>query len=150
MTELIHQISDAMEKAGWTHVCDYEKNIIMFVATNKLASLRLSFIFSSNNPTYLTLYILFERRCCEEFKSIISDFLSRINFAIPIGFFLFDINDGEIRFRQSLDISSLEITPKFINNFINSSVSIFRKFYLPIHSILSGTDIREVCEKYGI
>ena len=52
-----------------------------------------------------------------------------------------DIKDGELRFRHSVDIEGIEITPVFVHNFIHGAITISDLNYLALNDGLHGKSV---------
>ena len=143
---LLEKISQAMDEAKWAHTVNHEKKFILLIATNDIASLRLHFIVKESDNTII-LMISPERICPPGQIKTMAKFLNIINDFLPFGFFTLDFVEGEIRFRQSLDVEGILITSEFIDKFLGTSVQMVRQFYLSLHDIMNGRSIEFVMDK---
>ena len=143
---LLEKISQAMDEANWAHTVNYEKKFFLLIATNEIASLRLHFIVKEAENTII-LMISPERICPPDQIRTMADYLNLVNDFIPFGLFTLDFDDGEIRFRQSLDVEGVTINSTFIDKFLGTSVQMVRQFYLSFHDIMNGKSIEFVLNK---
>ena len=142
---LLKQMSECMKIKNWIHTVDSEKSIILFTASNEIASLRFTFLIKESDNRIILL-LSYERHCPEKDRQIMADFVNRINYAIPIGFFAIDLTDGEVRYRHSADVEGIEINEIFVDNFIRSSITFCRLYYNPIQAVMNGYSIEAAME----
>lgn len=142
---LLKQMSECMKIKNWIHTVDSEKSIILFTASNEIASLRFTFLIKESDNRIILL-LSYERHCPEKYRQIMADFVNRINYAIPIGFFAIDLTDGEVRYRHSADVEGIEINEIFVDNFIRSSITFCRLYYNPIQAVMNGYSIEAAME----
>lgn len=142
---LLKQMSECMKIKNWIHTVDSEKSIILFTASNEIASLRFTFLIKESDNRIILL-LSYERHCPEKYRQIMADFVNRINYAIPIGFFAIDLTDGEVRYRHGADVEGIEINEIFVDNFIRSSITFCRLYYNPIQAVMNGYSIEAAME----
>jgi hypothetical protein len=74
----------------------------------------------------------------ERKRAAVSEFLTRANYGLVIGNFEMDLDDGEIRYKSSLDAESGELTLGMIKNAVYANVLMMDKYLPGILSILGG------------
>jgi hypothetical protein len=60
----------------------------------------------------------------------VAEFITRANYGLRIGNFELDFDDGEVRYKSSLDFEGLALTPELIRNTIYPAVQTIDR-YLP-------------------
>ena len=65
-----------------------------------------------------------------ERRAALAEFITRANYGLIIGNFELDFEDGEIRYKTSLDVEGLTLSAAVIKNLINANVSTMDQ-YLP-------------------
>ena len=63
-------------------------------------------------------------------RPAMAEFLTRANYGLIIGNFELDFNDGEVRFKTSIDVEGYELTSALIKQMVYANVLTFDK-YLP-------------------
>ena len=71
-------------------------------------------------------------------RPAVAEFLTRANYGLVIGNFEMDLEDGEIRYKTSLDAESAELTSGMIRNAVYANVLMMDKYLPGILSILGG------------
>jgi hypothetical protein len=58
----------------------------------------------------------------EKSRPAMAEFVTRANYGLIIGNFEMDFNDGEIRYKTSIDVENSELTPALIKNLVYPNV----------------------------
>lgn len=75
-------------------------------------------------------YSYFPINVPEEKRQKMAEFLTRVNYGVRIGNFEMDFEDGEVRFRTSLDFENQELTYALVSNHVYPNVWMMDR-YLP-------------------
>ncbi len=70
----------------------------------------------------------------------LADFLTRANYGLPLGNFEIDMNDGEMNFKNSIDISDGELTQKMVQTLIVFSLECMSRYLPGIRAVIEGTE----------
>ncbi|MDK2882876.1 MAG: hypothetical protein PWQ41_39 [Bacillota bacterium] len=60
----------------------------------------------------------------------VAEYLTRANYGLVIGNFELDFNDGEVRYKTSIDVEGDELTPALVKNLVYANLSTMDR-YLP-------------------
>ena len=142
---LIERVATTMQKADWAFTADEEKHMIIFLSTSDVCCLR-SMLLCKEREEQVVFIIGLERRCPERYRNTMMDYCNRVNFMLQCGFFACDPRDGEIRFRHSADVESIQLTTTFIDNFLKVGLGTVRRHYEQLQGIMSGLSIEAVQE----
>jgi hypothetical protein len=74
----------------------------------------------------------------EEKRPILADFLTRANYGLYIGNFEMDFNDGEVRFKTSLDVEGDELSSALMKRIVYDNVGVMDKYLPGIMSVIYG------------
>jgi hypothetical protein len=77
----------------------------------------------------------------EHKRMAMAEFLTRANYGLIIGNFEMDFNDGEVRFKTSIDVEGDQLTSALIKQMVYANVFTFDK-YLPGIMKVMYTDVR--------
>jgi hypothetical protein len=66
-------------------------------------------------------------------------YLSRANFGLVIGAFEIDLDDGEVRFKTSIDVEGAELTDALIDHLVLANVSMMDRYLPGIDAVANGT-----------
>lgn len=94
-------------------------------------------------------YTTISIRIPENKRLIACELLTRINYGIIIGNFEMDIDDGEIRYKTSIDYEGSTLINEFIDTTISANLSIVDNyFYAIVEIITSDLSPKEILDKY--
>lgn len=82
-------------------------------------------------------------------RLVVCELLTRMNYGIIVGNFEMDMDDGEIRYKTSIDYEGSELIDKFIENIISANLSIVDNyFYIILESINSKLSAKKILDKF--
>jgi hypothetical protein len=125
------------------HTVDLEQKFVLLMVTNDLCSSWV-LILVWERAQHLIVIISIECRCPAAFQDMMANFCNLINYEIPFGFFSLDGRDGETRYRHSVDVEGIKLTPTFVDNLLKESIGHAKKFYTAIQRIMVGLFIEAV------
>lgn len=76
----------------------------------------------------------------EEQRSAVAEFITRANYAMALGNFELDFNDGEVRFKTSLDVTNVDVTLGLVKPMVYTNCLMMDK-YLPGLMSVMYTDV---------
>lgn len=76
----------------------------------------------------------------------LGDFLNRANYGLPLGNFEIDMNDGEMNFKNSLDITDGQLTPKMVQTLIVFSLECVNRYLPGIREVIAGAEPKAAIE----
>jgi hypothetical protein len=145
---LLCRFSECLKAADWSHTVDVERNFVLLMSTNDLCSFRV-LILVKERAQHLIVIISVERRCPAAFRDTMADFCNLINYEIPFGFFSLDGRDGETRYRHSVDVEGIKLTPTFVDNLLKESIGHAKRSYTAIQRIMAGLSIEAAKKENG-
>ncbi len=81
-------------------------------------------------------YSLYPEAVPEDKRSTIAEFLTRANYGMILGNFELDFDDGEIRYKTSIDVEGDRLTPTLVQNLVYSNVMTMDQYLPGILAIL--------------
>lgn len=72
----------------------------------------------------------------EDKRPLIAEFITRANYGIKIGNFELDYNDGEVRYKTSIDIENDDLTPALISNHVYANIWTMDRYLPGIMSVV--------------
>ena len=91
----------------------------------------------------LVFYAIAPMKAPEEKKIAMAEFLTRANYGLIIGNFEMDFNDGEIRYKSSLDFEGTELSELLIINAIYTAVNTMDEYLPGILKIIASDEAPE-------
>ena len=74
----------------------------------------------------------------EDKRPILGDFLTRANYGLYIGNFELDYNDGEVRYKTSIDVEGDRLSTALVKRLVYANVSVMDRYLPGILSIIYG------------
>ena len=75
-----------------------------------------------------------------EARAEIALLLTRVNFGIVHGNFELDLDDGELRYKTSIDVRGDRLTEALFENVVAANVSMFDRYVPAIEAVVRGED----------
>ena len=77
-------------------------------------------------------------RCAPEHRLAIAELFTRINYGLAVGNFEMDWNDGEMRFRTSVDVEGSPATPALVRQLVGANVTTMGRYLATIGRVARG------------
>ena len=130
-------VGEFMEQDGW-HPQAIEENYVYrayFMGANGqvdcYAQVRIDleqFLF----------YVVMPMRAPQQVRPAVAEFLTRANYGLRIGNFEMDYDDGEIRYKSSIDFEGTTLSPVLIRNTMYPGVQTMDRYLPGILSVIYG------------
>jgi hypothetical protein len=99
---------------------------------------------------WLTFYSALPASVPPEKRQDIAEFIARVNFGLVLGNFELDFDDGEVRFKTSIDVEGGDLTTKMVENLIYSNVLAMDRYFPGLMAVLYGNkSAQEALELLG-
>ena len=72
----------------------------------------------------------------EDKRPLIAEFITRANYGIKIGNFELDFDDGEVRYKTSIDVENDDLTPALISNHVYANIWTMDRYLPGIMSVV--------------
>ncbi len=118
-----------LEEDGWHPQRVGEQTIYRVFFGGENGDLRCYAKVDVNLELFL-FYALAPIKVPDEKRLIVAEYLTRANYGLRIGNFELDFNDGEVRYKSSLDFEGDDLTPSLIRNATYAAVQTMDN-YLP-------------------
>jgi len=100
----------------------------------------LCFVAAREEENQIVFYSVLEENVPEHKRIAMAELLTRANYGLVFGNFEMDFEDGELRFKTSLDGGDGEISPESIKPLLFGNILVMDKYLPGVHSLLH-TDI---------
>lgn len=85
----------------------------------------------------------------EKKRALVCELLTRINYNVILGNFEMDMDEGEVRYKTSINYEGGKLTHKFIENIISTNLWMINSFFATIlEAMNSALSAKELFEKY--
>ena len=93
---------------------------------------------ASEELEILFVYVYFSIKVPEKNRVAVSELINRINYGIRIGNFEFDMNDGEVRYKASIDVEGSELVTQMVRNMVVPCLKTSDKYFPAFMHICYG------------
>jgi len=83
-------------------------------------------------------YVVMPVRAPANMRVAVAEYITRANYGLRIGNFEMDFDDGEVRYKSSLDFESVGLTPGLIRNTIYPAVQTMDRYLPGVLSVVFG------------
>lgn len=83
-------------------------------------------------------YVVMPVRAPSQMRIAVAEYLTRANYGLRIGNFEMDFDDGEVRYKSSIDFEGVELTAGLIRNTIYPAVQTMDRYLPGILSVIFG------------
>jgi hypothetical protein len=128
MAGIFSRLIDFMEEEEWKYEIVEGETVLRFNFTGSAGRL-LCYADVEEDKDWLIFYSYLPVNAPPEKMQAMSEFITRANRGMRIGNFELDYEDGEIRYKTSLDIEGGELTNKMIDNLLRANLSTMNRYF---------------------
>jgi hypothetical protein len=138
-----------MTAALWRPFVNEDQHLIICIGNFKKGHFMMRLMVREEAEQIIN-YIIFERRCPNQFREKVSTFCNLLNWKGSFGFFSMDFSDGELRYRHSACIEGITLTSKFIDNFLKEGLGSCTTRYKDLQDLMCGAEVSTVEYQIGV
>jgi hypothetical protein len=97
------------------------------------------FAQSREDQRQVVFYSICPLRVPEAKRAALAEYLTRANYGLIVGNFELDYDDGEIRFKTSLDVEDAELTSALLSHIVYANVTNMDRYLPGIVAVLAGS-----------
>ena len=88
----------------------------------------------------LLIHSVRDGRIPEQHRPSVGAFLHRANFGVVLGNFELDLDDGELRFKTSIDVGGDRLSDALVEHLMLANVAAFGRYLPGVDDVLAGAD----------
>jgi hypothetical protein len=144
------RIYDAVEKFfiedEWSFVKLGESDILQLAFSGDNGEWQC-FAQTNEDLEQFVFYSVCSTKVPRDKREAVAEFLHRVNFGLIIGSFEIDMDDGEVRYKTSIDVEDDRLTYALIKRLVYPNVLMMDKYYPGIMAVVYGNiDPKEAVE----
>lgn len=146
MSELIAVAADTLQELEWQfkRVENFPVLSVVVEAPNGVIDV---FIHAHDERGRLLVYLRPQGLLIEpQHYNAMADYTTRANYGLPLGNFEFDMNDGELNFKNSVDVSGATLNSSMVKTLLLFGVETVNRYLPGIRAILQGTPAKQAIE----
>lgn len=86
----------------------------------------------------IVIYSICPLRVPAAMRPTVAEFLTRANYGLVIGNFEMDFEDGEVRYKTSLDVEDCELTTELLRHIVYANVTSMDRYLPGMITVLAG------------
>ncbi len=137
MQNLSDVVQSFLEDDDWKYEKRSDRDIFLAGISAKHSSYQLVFDVKEDS-SQLIIYTIVPQHVPEAYRCEISEFLTRANYGIIIGNFELDFDDGEVRYKTSIDVEGGELTPAMVHQMTLYGISTTDRYFPGIMAVCYG------------
>jgi hypothetical protein len=131
-----------MKEANWRFAIDEARSKIFAICACSSLVLTLRIDVLEDIQT-IVCHIALERCCPSSERRAIARWCNLKNWGLQFGFFFCDQRDGEVGFRDSIDLRHVQISPASIDPLLQRSVTTMARNYVEIARMIYNAEEEE-------
>ena len=102
---------------------------------------RLNCFAQTNEEQFIFFfYTICPVNVAEDRRMLAAEFLTRANYGLKVGNFEMDMDDGEVRFKTSIDVEKAELSRVLVSNLVYANVWSMDRYLPGILSVIYGSE----------
>lgn len=134
MELLMDVVAEYLTADDWKFDRIADHNVISTSVKAEHATYRL-FFHADESSQIVMLYATLSNLIPEERRLAAADYLTRANYGMRIGNFELDLNDGEVRYKVSMDVEGGTLALTMVKNMIGTAVTTFDRYFQGLMSV---------------
>jgi hypothetical protein len=139
---LLARVSELLQANRWSFVLQEQASRIRLQVSHEGRSHSVELQVREDSQVILGM-LTYKRRADPESIDRMITFMNKANFDLLLGGFEMNPETGEVRYRNAVDVESLELTPVFMNNFLRSVAALGAQYCAAVEAILDGKSVKE-------
>jgi hypothetical protein len=135
MAGIFSRLIDFMEEEEWKYEILEGETVLRFNFKGRSGRL-LCYADVEEEKDWLIFYSYLPVNATPEKMLTVAEFITRANRGMRIGNFELDFEDGEIRYKTSIDIEGGELTSKMIHNLLQANLSTMDRYFPGIMELI--------------
>lgn len=147
MAGIFSRLIDFMEEEEWKYEILEGETVLRFNFKGRAGRL-LCYADVEEEKDWLIFYSYLPVNAPNDKMLTVAEFIARANRGMRIGNFELDFEDGEIRYKTSIDIEGGELTSKMIHNLLQANLSTMDRYFPGIMELIySDKSPKELIQK---
>jgi hypothetical protein len=137
MAEILDAVIRFFREDNWSFVQLEEQSILQMGFQGKTGSWPC-YAETRDEFAQFIFYSVCPVNTPEEKRPVMAEFLMRVNYGLVLGNFEMDVDDGEIRFKTSVDVQDVELSQPLIRNVVFANIMMMDRYLPAIMAVLYG------------
>lgn len=135
MANLFSGLIDYMQEEEWRYEIIEGETVIRFQVKTSAGRL-YCYGEVHEDKDWMLFYSYLPVHVPEEKLALAAEFITRANRGMRIGNFELDYEDGEVRYKTSIDVEGGELTHKMIDNLLHANLSTMDRYFAGVMKVI--------------
>ena len=127
MATLFDVVKDYFEAGGWNFDVLPDRPVLRLGFRGERGEW-VCFAQTREDQQQFVFYSRPTQQVPENRRSAVNEFITRANYGSIIGNFEIDLNDGEVRYKTSIDVEGGELTSQMVHNLVGTNVRMMDRY----------------------
>jgi len=137
MGEIFEAIQTYFRVIGWPFLVDPDDTVLQLDYAGRQGQW-LCYAHAREAEQQLAFYSIYPDKIAPDRRLAMAELLTRANYGLIIGNFEMDLDDGEVRYKTSVDVEGTRLTIPLIRQVVNLNVAMMDRYWPAIHQTLAG------------
>jgi hypothetical protein len=138
VSALLSVIAGFLEERGWPHERMPDRDVITF-AFDGDAERWVVYAEAQEDEQRAIFYSVVPFNVPQERRMAVAEFVTRANYGLSIGNFELDLDDGEVRFKTSLDVKGAELTVPLVERAVVMNLHATNRYLPGLQALMDDT-----------
>jgi hypothetical protein len=139
MTTIRSVVVDYLEARDIPHVIDPSGAVVGFLSVSDNGPWTV-YVGMLEADDQVVVHSTYNEAVPEDRRDAVAAFLTRANYGILHGNFELDLDDGELRYKTSIDVRGATLTESLFENVVVANVGMFDRYVRGIDAVIAGED----------
>ena len=137
MGQLFEALVDYLTEDNWKFTVFQEDTAVVLNFRGEAGTWQC-FANVDEERQWFSFYSILPSNVPEEKRPDVAEFVCRANYGLVIGNFEMDFDDGEVRYKTSIDVEGGELTPKMIENLMRANLMTMDRYFPGLMVVVYG------------
>lgn len=137
MGQLFEAVIDFLAEDDWKFVVVREETAAVLNYRGHHGSWQC-FVNVDEDRQWFSFFSILPASVPEDKRLDVAEFITRANYGLVIGNFEMDFNDGEVRFKVSVDVEGGDLTSKMIENVLGANLTTMDRYFAGFMAVIYG------------
>jgi hypothetical protein len=137
MSRLRDTVTAYLDKRAWSY--EPRGRFIVSPVASDAGSWTMYFELREDDEQ-LVVYSLIPARVPPDRRTSVAVFLTRANYGLAIGNFELDLDDGEVRYKTSVDVEGTSLDEPLVDHLLLANIVTVGRYLSALESVIAGSD----------
>jgi hypothetical protein len=137
MGEILDAAASFFKEVGWQFM-QAEGEPVLQLGVQTEHGQFAAFAQAREEQAQFIFYSVCPAKAPEDKRMVVAEFLTRANYGLAVGNFELDFEDGEIRYKTSIDVEGDRLSQPLVRQIVYTNIMMMDKYLVGILSVIYG------------